>query len=298
MKRRKFLKIASSALIAGLLPSCSATSSKLSSPSGRIVFATDFHFENSWNIPRAARKLSQAIRNLSPNLVICGGDLISEGLLITNSEYLRRYQVFQSFLTSLGAPVVLMPGNHDISRGSASGSFKTFSALSGRALPYSALQVMSYNLIFLNSVVPEDSQQGYRGEVSEEQITWLKTLAKSMDKNFPIILFSHIPFLKEHSTEIFSSVEKVPRTHFVNNWREIISALDDFNIHSIVQGHTHLHRELSIEGILSITSGAVCGKWWCGEFNGSSEGFLVADIKNGLVDYSYQEVELAAGKPC
>ena len=298
MKRRKFLKISSSALIAGFLPACSASSPKRSSQDGRIVFATDFHFEDSWNIPRAARKLSQAIRNLNPDLVICGGDLISEGLYINNSEYLRRYRVFQSFLTSLGAPVVLMPGNHDLSKVSGIASFKTFSTLSARSLPYSALQVMGYNLIFLDSVMPENSQRGYRGEISKEQLAWLQTLTKKMDKATPVILFSHIPFLREHSAEIFSSVEKVPITHYVNNWREVTSILSAFNIHSIVQGHTHLHRELSLDGIRSITSGAVCGKWWCGDFKGSSEGFLVADIKNGTVDYKYQEIELASGKPC
>jgi len=277
---------------------CSLSSRDQEPGKGRFVFATDFHFENSWRIPEAGLKFAAAINNLAPDLVICGGDLISEGIHISQSDYLKRYRVFETFLTNLGAPTVLIPGNHDLSRDESGISFSQFTSLSSRKKTFSALNFLGFKLIFLDSVFPDNSPQGYRGEISKEQLLWLSRLANEADRTQPVIVFSHIPFLKEHSLGIFSDINKVPPTHFVSNWQEVLQVLSDFNIHSLIQGHTHLNEKLLASGIPSVTSGAVCGQWWCGDFLGSEEGFLVGDIAGKELRLNYKPVRIDVDKPC
>jgi 3',5'-cyclic AMP phosphodiesterase CpdA len=71
----------------------------------RIIHLTDLHFGQD----RAdlAAPLAQAVRALAPDLVIAGGDL-------THRARAGQFARARAWLAGLGAPVLSVPGNHDM----------------------------------------------------------------------------------------------------------------------------------------------------------------------------------------
>lgn len=161
------------------------------------MFFTDIHARVEWETPAALLKATAAINAVQPKLVICGGDMIAEGYILTPA----------------------------------------------------------------------------------------------------MILVSHMPLLTGfyQLTEGLESPVPSNRCLVVNN-REVLAA---FGSHParVLQGHLHVNELLRWRGTTFITGGAICGKWWRGDFHGTEPGFGVLHLRPDRVDWEYHGYDWVSRRP-
>jgi predicted MPP superfamily phosphohydrolase len=101
-----------------------AVNSKVENPVIRLLHVSDIHFgckDPSGHQPRIADSLERAVKAFSDDIdfIVFTGDL-------TQSARADQFQLGQDWLVRLsgitGAPIVLVPGNHDVNRAAAAGS--------------------------------------------------------------------------------------------------------------------------------------------------------------------------------
>jgi hypothetical protein len=131
-----------------------------------------------------------------------------------------------------------------------------------------------------------DKQGGYIGMVSGKEVEWLKNDLKNVEQSTPIVISTHIPLLsvahqyRQGNTPVSSST-------IIQNSKEVLDLFVDHNLKLVLQGHLHYRERIVIQGITFISVGAVCGKWWEGDYHGNQEGFGLIQIKNGNFTYQY-----------
>jgi 3',5'-cyclic-AMP phosphodiesterase len=71
-----------------------------------IAHISDPHLGSPHFIPNLLHQVIEELNELSPDAVICSGDLTTEG-------YRQEYQAWLSYAERIGAPLYTVPGNHD-----------------------------------------------------------------------------------------------------------------------------------------------------------------------------------------
>jgi Icc protein len=165
---------------------------------------------------------------------------------------------------------------------------------------------MILNTIGLTRIVngQGDTVRVYYGNVSADQIAWMRKDLASVPPEMPIILVGHIPFMTAvHTFEGFQEYQTIhydlaqpdaaSYTHVVSNAAEVINeVLSGRRLILALAGHHH-HYEVvrwgdSQHNALFVLGGAICGQWWQGDrrIAGSTwpEGYLRVRLKNKQVD--------------
>jgi predicted phosphodiesterase len=140
----------------------------------------------------------------------------------------------------------------------------------------------------INSI--EDTQKSsYIGWVDSTQVSWIKQELAKTDKNTPIIISTHIPFITAFQQKYYGSTLSNDSSLVVVNSKEVIDLFENHNLKLVLQGHLHTVEDIYIDGIHFITGGAVCGRWWQGAHMGFEEGFMLINIKNNKLSWEYKE---------
>ena len=65
----------------------------------------------------------------------------------------------------------------------------------------------------------------------------------------------------------------------------------------MLQGHLHAKELIRWRDTTFITGGAICGKWWRGDWFGTREGFNVVTLDGDRVHWEYVEYGWTARRP-
>ena len=236
-------------LLAALIGSqmCTAANHNL-----RIAQISDAHFSSfegntSYKmLSKSGDLLNDAIMQINTSgaydFVMFTGDLI-------NAPKISELEKFISYADKLAYPWYAIDGNHDINIDGGLTKNKFISILSENnsnmkkadCIYYSFTPKKGYRVICLDSII--DNKVTTNGEISQEQINWLKAELKKYEKE-TIILCIHVPII-----EPFSSP-----SHKLNNDNEIKKVL---KIHTnpiiVLQGHYHAARLKQDDNVLYIS---------------------------------------------
>jgi hypothetical protein len=236
---------------------------------------------------------------------------------------------FKEIMSISGAPLYLVPGNHDLDLDATddSHSLDTFRREFGPA--YYSFDVGKVHFVVFDNMrfpcTPElDNADGrhafcndpvnkpaYNGVLDETQIEWLTNDLAGVPKDRLIVLNQHIPivtFTDQTSTQ--HQVDNAVQLYDIVKGREVLT----------FAGHTHTLEQLRpgevYEGwnqaqampagatpFHQIVAGAACGGWWSGDFDddgipmayqrlGAPRGYLIVDFMGS----TYQERFKATGK--
>jgi 3',5'-cyclic AMP phosphodiesterase CpdA len=236
---------------------------------------------------------------------------------------------FKKIMSISGAPLYLVPGNHDIDFDAKDDahSFDTFRREFGPA--YYSFEVGKVHFVVLDDMrypcTPElDNADGrhdfcndpvntprYNGVISEQQMTWLANDLKRVPADRLVVLNQHIP--------IVTFTDQSSTQHQVDNAAALYDLLKGRQVLTFA-GHTHTLEQLRpgevFEGwngamavpagptpFHQIVAGAACGGWWSGDFDddgipmayqklGAPRGYLVVEFTGT----TYQERFKATGK--
>lgn len=253
----------------------------------KIAFITDFHYAGEAAHRTAWSRLLLSLERENVDLVIGGGDWITEGALVSRIEARARLEMFATLWKELPYRKTLIMGNHDLVR--SEDGFSLSSDLFREIFPeWSSNNRIDFEegtILTLQSVAPEGSH--YRGHVSSEQMEWLKEQIVEISTERPLFLVTHIPFL----TSLYQRTKGIgftpPEDQFITNGPDVLNLFDKHNLKIVLQGHLHVHEEIRWRDTHFITGGAVCGKWWHGAHHGTPPGFRLIEISGQDVGGRY-----------
>lgn len=260
----------------------------------RIAFFTDVHARTEWGVPEALARAAAAINARKPDLVIGGGDYITDGFQSAAATVAPRWDVYLAMHKALRAPVHLAIGNHDLvaarpQDGSAPSPDPRaiFRETFGLDRTYSSFDAAGYHFILLDPVQITADEFQYHGLIGPEQMEWLKEDLSRVQASTPTILVSHMPFLTAFYQAVNGATKGAPVNRIVTNGREVLALFEGRNLVLCLQGHLHVNELLRWRDTTFITGGAICGAWWRGSRQGTEEGFGVVTLRDNRVEWDY-----------
>jgi 3',5'-cyclic-AMP phosphodiesterase len=258
-----------------------------------FIFMTDIHLQPERNACEGFRQAIDTVNSLKPDFVITGGDLIMDALGHKYSRADSLYNLYRKLIKSLKMPVYNTMGNHEIYGLYASDDSvkknpeyaeKMFEKRLGNS--YYSFIYKGWKFMIINSV--EDTKRhSYMGWIDSTQIKWIQNELLQTDKQMPIVLSTHMPFLTAFTQKYYGSTLRNDSSLVVANSKDVIELFKNHNLKLVLQGHLHTVEDIYIDGIHFITGGSVCGKWWQGANMGFEEGFVMVSIKRNKFTWEY-----------
>jgi 3',5'-cyclic-AMP phosphodiesterase len=259
----------------------------------RFVHFTDIHIEPELSAPEHTARCVEAINATKADFAIAGGDLVFDANLVPRVRATQLVALYQRAVSRLRMPVYTAIGNHDLfgigDRGAA-GSTLASKARRGWESEFGpARREFSHDgwhFVVLDSidVLPGG---GYRGWVDSEQQSWLRSVLAAVPAGAPTVVVSHIPLVTGF-LQYGDLKGQIPDNGLVvENAREVVSTLLQYNVKAVLQGHTHICEKVEYKDCQFVTTGAVCGDWWRGPRLGFPNGFTLATVSRDSVKFDY-----------
>ena len=305
--RRKFL----GRLIAGLPLLAAGCSKKYMGPirgsdkgSVRLVFYTDVHARVEWDTPAAMEKAAHAINARNADLVIAGGDLITEGFESSAARSAPRWDAYMRMHRSIKADLYPAIGNHDLvganpkdGTPASDNPREIYLARMGLDRTYYSFNAVGYHFVILDSIQVTGDEYQYQGIIRPEQLEWLKDDLGKVPRGTPIVLVTHIPLLSAFYSATSGATVVPKKNRVVVNNRDVFKVIENHNVILVLQGHLHVKETIRWQETTFICGGAICGKWWRGPWYGAEEGFSVITLTGNHIDSQYIDYGWTARRP-
>lgn len=270
----------------------------------RIAFFTDSHARVEWGTPIAMQRAARAINAQKPDIIIGGGDYITDGFEYSAQTVAPRWDVFTDFYNTLEAPTYLTIGNHDLVGAIPKDGSQPqadpkaiYRQKFGLDNTYYSFDFGGYHFMMLDSVQVIGGEFKYRGFIDEEQQAWIRQDLEKVGREKPIIVCLHIPLLTTfYQFRKGATFAAQPNRVMVNN-REVLALFENYNLRLVMQGHLHVKERIEWNNINFIMGGAICGKWWRGPWQGTPEGFAVISMYPDKIDWKYISYGWIAKRP-
>jgi 3',5'-cyclic AMP phosphodiesterase CpdA len=260
----------------------------------RLVFYTDVHARTEWDTPVAMAQAADAINAQKPDLVIAGGDLITEGFQSSAATVAPRWDAYMKMHHSIRWDLYPVIGNHDLVAAipedgtpPAKDPRAIYRAKFGLDRTYYAFDAVGYHFVILDSIQITGDRYGYQGIIWPEELEWLKQDLSRVPRDTPIVLAMHVPLLSIFYTATQGATSAARRNRVVVNNRDVLKIMRDHNVILVLQGHLHAKEMLIWRDTTFVVGGAICGKWWRGPWHGTEEGFNVITLTRNHVGWEY-----------
>jgi len=305
--RRRFLRnLAAGGIILGAGPLNHLTWASQSSTTGtlRVLFYTDIHTRVEWDTPIALDRATAAINAQKADVIIAGGDLITDGFQNSAQTVAHRWDAYMKLHQGIHGDVHPVIGNHDLVAAipeDGSPPSKDPRAIyrdkMELAQTYYSFDAVGHHLIILDSIHVTFDRLHYEGRIWPEQMEWLKEDLAKTPKGTPIVLCTHIPLLTTFFAATQGATTASPRSRVVVNNVEVLELFKEHNLILVLQGHLHVNELMRWRETTFITGGAVCARWWRGPNLGTEEGFGVVTLSEDHVEWEYIDYGWEARRP-
>jgi Icc protein len=312
LSRRTFLQSAAGLSTASLLTACSGTIIRSSTADLRLALLTDIHLlPTEPALSGMKRALAHAQAQQPPvQAILNGGDSIMDALQTDASRVEAEWAAFTQTLDEVcRLPVHSIIGNHDvwgwgsndasIQQDSRYGKEWAVQAL-GLSDRYYAFELGAWQFFALDSTHPPilelqdpHGDLPYTGRLDDEQFDWLAQQLAQSDPERPVCIFSHIPVLS--AGEMIDGENEatgnwlVPGAWVHIDARRLVELFHQHpNVRLCLSGHSHQHERLEYLGVTYVSGGAVCGRWWMGDYMHFPPGYVLLDLhKDGSCDSQF-----------
>lgn len=270
----------------------------------RLVFFTDVHARTEWETPKAMAQAVRLINAQKADLVIAGGDLITDGFQSSAHRVEPRWDAYMEMQCAIKPDVYPTIGNHDLVAAipndetpAAQDPRKVFKKKMNLDQTYYSFDAMGYHIVVLDTIEVTGDDYPYQGMVGPEEFEWLRGDLSQVPYGTPIIMVTHIPLL----TAFYVATEGVgpvaPKSRVVINRHDVLDLMEDHHVILVLQGHLHVKELLIWRDTTFVTGGAVCGRWWRGPWHGTQEGFNIITLTGNRVEWEYIDYGWEARRP-
>ena len=260
----------------------------------RLVFYTDVHARTEWETPVAMTRATKAINAQKADLIIAGGDLITDGFQSSADRVAPRWDAYMKMHREIRGDLYPVIGNHDLVAAvpedgtpAAKDPRTIYRLKMGLDRTYYSFNAVGYHFVILDSIQITGDEYKYQGMIWPEELEWLKQDLSRVQRGTPIVLVTHIPLLSAFYAATEGATFAAKKNRVVVNNREILRILEEHNVILVLQGHLHAKELLRWRDTTFIVGGAICGKWWRGPWHGTEEGFNVITLTGSHVDWEY-----------
>jgi Icc protein len=294
--RRQLIRYGLAGLTSACVPACAGSTGTRSSgqPDLQIVFYSDVHARREWDTPLALEQAAEAINATKPDLVLGGGDLITDGFESAPDLAETRWAVYNQLPQAIKAEHHSAIGNHDLvavipKDGSAPSADPraAFRRHLGVAQTYNSFDAAGYHFMLLDSIQILGFPSQYQGLIDAKQLQWIKDDLSSVNADTPIVVVLHIPLLTTLYQATEGATASAPPGRVVVNNRDVLNAFTDHNLTLVLQGHLHITEMMRWRNTTFITGGALSGKWWRGRWYDTDAGFCSITLRDGQIDWEY-----------
>ncbi|MFM9873459.1 MAG: calcineurin-like phosphoesterase C-terminal domain-containing protein [Fimbriimonadaceae bacterium] len=174
-------------------------------------------------------------------------------IMFDNLEF---YDPLNQSIATIGKPWQSVVGNHDLNFDSPDNALKTETFRRIYGPNYYAFQYGAVNFVVLDNVMYHGKDVGgYHGEITYEQLAWLKNLLRYIPKDQLLVIAMHIPIWDtDNRQELYRLIEDRPHTL-------------SFSAHTHYQRHVFLSNAEGWQGTNPhhhLNHATVCGCWWGG----------------------------------
>jgi len=284
-------------MILWILTSCKTSSDSSSAQEEGFSFAflTDIHVQPERQAEAGFMWAINEVNKLNPDFVITGGDLVMD---VLNQSYERADSLFNIYIKlseKFKMPVYNTVGNHEvyawyrqdpgIEEHPEYGKLMFEKRLGDR---FYSFDHKGWHFIVLDAISRADGG-GYQGKIDEEQILWLANDLQEVDKDTPIAISVHIPFITSASQLMRGSMAPNTPGQVISNGQEVLALFMEHDLRLVLQGHLHFLEDIYVQNqVHFITGGAVSGKWWANDAESKpEEGFVMVHVNGEDLDWEY-----------
>jgi len=260
-----------------------------------FAFLTDIHLQPEQNAVEGFQKAIDTINKLNPDFVLTGGDLVMDVLNQTYGRSDSLYNLYAETVKGFNMPLYNTVGNHEVygwhndEEGiEAHPEFgkRMFEKRIGKR--YYSFDHKGWHFIILDAIY-RSPEGRYIGKIDDEQVNWLKEDLQKLDKETPIAVSTHIPFITSRTQLAEGSLAASSRGSVITNSRDVLLEFWEYNLKLVLQGHLHFLEDIYInDDVHFITAGAVSGLWWRNKPDSTpEEGFLLVHVNGEEVDWEY-----------
>ena len=303
LNRREFLT--ATALAAGALAVPGGSSNALAAdpalnvnaktsihPSGGepfcFVHLTDMHVTPRRHGDEGYRKCIESVQALKrlPDFAMMGGDMAFDGLYTPKDKFIEQVRLYKEISDSMGIPYYHCMGNHDVLGWSDRRKVQPSDPDFGKKFIMEALEWEKSNYSFdhkgwhfavLDCIHPTQtaSGSGYEARIGDEQLEWLAyDLGSAGDR--PKVVTTHIAaYCNIAQQRGKPDAPGMPEWAVVRDTLKLQQILERHGVKALLQGHTHRTEEYRWHDVWYLTSPAVSGAWWAGDFSGEGPGYTV-----------------------
>lgn len=229
----------------------------------------------------------QAVNNLEPNpeLVLMGGDMVFDGCYTEKEDWLDQVELVRSLSDQLNMPWYGCLGNHDalglngrrkVALDDPQLGKEYLMEKLGMPAAYYSFDAHGWHFVVLDSnEMIEHPEYGpvTIASIGEEQREWLANdLGKNAGK--PTVVVTHVALFCANG-QIDGNQEAKAMSLVISENRQVREILERHGVKAVLQGHSHMIEDYKYNGVWYITSPAVSGCWWSGEWNGHPAGFTL-----------------------
>ena len=265
-----------------------------------LVFYTDVHARTEWETPAAMEKAAHAINSQKADLIIAGGDLITDGFESSAAGVAPRWDAYMTMHRSIEADLYPAIGNHDLVAAipedgtpTAKNPRAIYLAKMGLDRTYYSFNAVGYHFVILDSIRVTGDEYKYQGFIRPEQLEWLKQDLERVPRGNPIVLVTHIPLLSSFYAATRGATVAPTKNRVVVNNRDILKVIENHNVILVLQGHLHVKEIIKWRDTTFVGGGAVSGRWWRGHWHGTEEGLCAITLTGNhssceYIDYGWQ----------
>lgn len=270
----------------------------------RLAFYTDVHARTEWETPRAMALAANAINAEKADLIIAGGDLITDGFQSSADKVAPRWDAYMKMHEAIRGDVFPVIGNHDLVAAdpedgspAAENPRGTYLYKMGLERTYYSFDAVGYHFVMLDPIHVPGDDYPYKGMIGPEELEWLKQDLSGVHPGTPVVIVTHIPLLTSFYAATTGATAAAMENQVVVNNLEVFEVFENRNVPLVLQGHLHVKEKIQWKNTTFITGGAICGSWWRGERHGTKEGFNIITLTGNHIDWEYIEYGWKALRP-
>lgn len=244
-----------------------------------FVFITDIHMEYAEKTMKSFDNTVKQVNALKPDFIITGGDNVKDARQQRESYADSLYNLYLAQIKRFDTPVYSGLGNHEVfgvanpaaDPGSKMYGKKMYESKIGPA--YSSFMHKGWKFFMLDNI--KDVGRRYVGNISDEQMEWLKKELAATEPSTPIVVVGHIPFISSMKQFEMGSLATTPDNDGVSNSVEFFKLFEKHDLKLVLQGHFHFFEVLYANDCHYIVS------------PDPRTGFFLFEIKKDKMDWEF-----------
>ena len=260
-----------------------------------FAFLTDIHLQPERGAAIGFQWAIREVNKRDPDFVLTGGDMLMDVLNQTFGRADSLYRLYKELSEKFDMPVFNTIGNHEVFGWQRMDKGIEQHPEFGKRMyelrlgpRYYSFDHKGWHFMVLDAIYLQE-RGIYTGKIDREQMDWIVRDLEQLDRDTPVAISVHYPFISSSFQLTMGSGAKIPKGLLIENSREVLALFSDYNLRLVLQGHLHFLEGIYVQNqVHFITGGAVSGKWWNNNSESKpEEGFVMVHIEVDKLHWEY-----------